>query len=253
MSKNKTKSTEWSIIICVIILITIGLFALYSASKSSDLEELRKQVVWIFVSIPFFIIAVRMDYNFLAKISIGLYLAFNVLLVAVLLTSSVNGASSWFAIGGASLQPSEFAKIAVILFLAYIMSRISDYDIDKPLNLLKIIAIGMIPIVLIVLQPDYGTAFAFIFIMTAMLFVSGVNRKYIIVAIVLAVILVPVLYMFVLPAHAKARIDVYLNPETDPRGAGYNIIQSKLAIGARQISRIRMGTGNANPTGISIS
>lgn len=252
MSKNKTKSTEWSIIICVIILITIGLFALYSASKSSDLEELKKQVVWIFISIPFFIIATKIDYNFLAKISIGLYLGFNVLLIIVLLTSSVNGASSWFAIKGISIQPSEFAKISAILFLAYIMSRMSDYDIDRPLNLLKIIAIGMVPIVLIVLQPDYGTAFAFIFIMVAMLFVSGLNRKYIIVAIVLAVILVPILYMFVLPEHAKARIDVYLNPETDPRGAGYNIIQSKLAIGARQISRTRMGTGNTNTIRIPI-
>ncbi len=253
MSKNKTKSTEWSIVICVIILITIGLFALYSASKSSDLEELKKQVVWIFISIPFFIIATRMDYNFLAKISIGLYLFFNVLLIVVLLTSSVNGASSWFAIGGVSIQPSEFAKIAVILFLAYIMSKMSDYDIDKPLHLLKIIAIGMIPVVLIVLQPDYGTAFAFIFIITAMLFVSGLNRRYIIVAIILAVILVPILYLFVLPNHAKARIDVYLNPETDPRGAGYNIIQSKLAIGARQTSWTWMGTRNTNTIRISVS
>ena len=82
------------------------------------------------------------------------------------------------------------------------------------------------------MQPDLGTATAYIFALIFILFVAGIDKRYIIVAITLVVILVPLLYMFVLPEHAKARIDVYLNPESDPRGDGYNIIQSKIAIGA---------------------
>ena len=82
------------------------------------------------------------------------------------------------------------------------------------------------------MQPDYGTATAYIFALIFILFVAGIDKRYIIVSITLVVILVPLLYLFVLPEHAKARIDVYLDPNKDPRGDGYNIIQSKIAIGA---------------------
>ncbi len=85
---------------------------------------------------------------------------------------------------------------------------------------------------LIALEPDYGTATSYIFGLIFILFVAGIDKRYIIVAITLVVILVPLLYLFVLPDHAKARIDVYLNPYSDPRGDGYNIIQSEIAIGA---------------------
>ena len=199
MNKNKFKSNEWSIIICTIILITIGLFALYSASKSSDLEDLKKQGAWVLISIPVLIIFTKINYNFLVKISIIFYLIAIGLLIVVLLTSSVNGATSWFAIGPISIQPSELSKIAFILFLANIMSKMQTDEINKFTNVLKIIAISIAPIILIVLQPDYGTAFAYIFAMVAILFVSGIDRKYIIVSIILVVILVPILYFFVLP------------------------------------------------------
>lgn len=88
------------------------------------------------------------------------------------------------------------------------------------------------PLFLIAMQPDLGTATAYVFGLIFILFVAGIDKRYIIVAITLVIILVPLLYFFVLPEHAKARIDVYLNPESDPRGDGYNIIQSKIAIGA---------------------
>lgn len=251
--KNKFKSTEWSIIICTIILITIGLFALYSASKSSELEDLRKQIIWLLISIPVLIIVINIDYNFLAKVSIAFYIASILLLIAVLLTSSVNGATSWFAIGPISIQPSEIAKIAFVLFLANVMAKFSTTETNKIINILKILGISIVPIILIVLQPDYGTAFAYIFALVSMLFVSGIDRKYIIISIILVVVLVPILYLFVLPEHAKARIDVYLNPELDPRGAGYNIIQSKLAIGAGGLFGLGWRTRYPNSTRIFIS
>lgn len=85
---------------------------------------------------------------------------------------------------------------------------------------------------LIIKQPDYGTAIAFVMALMLILFVAGIKKRYIIGGILLVVILLPVLYFFVLPEHAKTRIDVFLNPNLDPRGAGYNVIQSKLAIGS---------------------
>jgi len=125
-------------------------------------------------------------------------------------------------------------------------------EINRIWKLGLIILTLAIPVVIIIKQPDYGTAFAYVFAVIAMLFVSGIDRKYIIVSIILVVILVPLLYFFVLPYHAKARIDVYLNPELDPRGAGYNIIQSKLAIGAGRLFGLGWRTRNSNSIRISI-
>ena len=124
------------------------------------------------------------------------------------------------------------------------MSKFSKKEINNPLKLLMILGIAAIPIFLIILQPDYGTAMAYVFALLVMLYVAGIKKRYIISAIVLIIIALPVLYFFVLPEHAKLRIDVYLNPYLDPRGAGYNIIQSKLAIGAGRL----LGQGWMNGT-----
>ena len=235
MNKKYLKNTEWSILICTIILISIGLLALYSASKSSELGDLKKQVLWVIISIPVLIITTLVDYKIIAKLSIGFYILSIILLIAVLLTSAINGATSWFNIGTISIQPAELAKIAVVLFLANIMSKMSKEEINKPIKLAMILGIVLLPVVLIVLQPDYGTAMAYIVATVVMLYVSGIKKRYIITAFLLVIIAVPILYFFVLPEHAKLRIDVYLNPYLDPRGAGYNIIQSKLAIGAGKL------------------
>lgn len=244
MNKKQLKNVEWSILICTIILIAVGLFALGSASKSSDLEDLKKQAMWVVVSIPVFVITMLIDYRMIAKISIGFYIVSIVLLIVVLLTSAINGATSWFSIGPISIQPAEFAKIAVVLFLANIMSKMSKNEINKPLKLLMILGIAFLPIVLITLQPDYGTAMAYLVATVLMLYVAGLKKRYIITAILIVVIALPIMYFFVLPEHAKQRIDVYLNPYLDPRGAGYNIIQSKLAIGAGRL----LGQGWMNGT-----
>lgn len=235
MTTKRLKNTEWSILVCTVILIAVGLFALCSASKTSELEDLKKQAIWVVVSIPVLIITLLVDYRIMAKLSIGFYVISIVLLIAVLLTSAINGASSWFSIGPISIQPGEFAKIAVVLFLANIMSKMSKKEINRPLKLLMILAIALMPTLLIILQPDYGTAMAYVMAIVVMLYVAGIDKKYIITAVLILVISLPLLYFFVLPEHAKLRIDVYLNPYLDPRGAGYNIIQSKLAIGAGRL------------------
>ena len=110
-----------------------------------------------------------------------------------------------------------------------------EKKINSPINLLKIIAIVLVPVVLIAAEPDYGTAMAYIFGLVFILFTTGIDKRYIIIAITVVIVVVPLLYFFVLPEHAKARIDVYLNPYSDPRGDGYNIIQSEIAIGAGQL------------------
>lgn len=248
--KNKIlKNMEWMILICVFILIIIGCVALYSATLNTGGDELKKQLVWLAVSIPIMIITIFIDYEAIAKISPVVYGGMIILLICVLFTNPVNGATSWFNIGPASIQPAEFAKIFVVILVAYTISRIQKSgkaQISKPLKLLLVLILAGIPVFLIVLQPDYGTAIAFIIATVLMLFVAGINKKYIIISVLLAIIILPLLYIYVLPAHAKTRIDVYLNSELDPRGSGYNIIQSKLAIGSGQL--IGMGITKGNQT-----
>jgi len=235
MNKRQLKNAEWSILICTILLIIIGLFAQYSATLSSDLEAFKKQLTWLLISIPICIVIILIDYRTIAKCSLALYVTTLLLLVAVLFTSAVNGARSWFSIGPVSIQPGEFGKLAVVLFLATTICKLTKGDqkeINRPLKLVTIIGICLLPVLLIAIQPDYGTAISYVVALVFILFVAGIDKKYIIVSILLIIILLPLLYFFVLPEHAKSRIDVYLNPYIDPRGAGYNIIQSKLAIGA---------------------
>ena len=235
-----------------IILLAIGLVALFSATQNSDYEEFKKQIMWIGISIPVIVVVILVDYEILAKISPVIYGLSLISLVAVLFTEPINGATSWFNIGPFSFQPAEFAKIAVVLFMANVMVKLQQKGRDEINRFCKlgiILATVAVPTLLIIKQPDYGTALAFLVALIFMLYVAGINKKYIITAVLLVVILVPLAYLFILPDHAKARIDVYLNPNLDPRGDGYNIIQSKLAIGAGQIFGMGLFKGNQTQLG----
>lgn len=252
MRKRELKNMEWGILIVAIILSIIGIVALFSATQETEYDEFSKQIIWLVVSLIAMVIVMFIDYNLLLKASPVLYGLTIVLLIAVLFTKPVNGATSWFNIGAFSLQPGEFAKVIVILFLTYIITKIQrkgQEEINKPTRLLIILSALAVPVLLIVKQPDYGTALAFIVAMALMLFTSGIDKKYIIGIILLIVIAVPLLYNFVLPEHAKTRIDVFLNPESDPRGSGYNIIQSKLAIGAGGLTGMGLLKGNQTQLG----
>lgn len=234
--KNKIiKNIDWTIVFCVLVLITISCIELFSVTGSSNYTELIKQLIWFAISIPIVCIIVSIDYSTIANASKILYGIMLILLVGVMFTKPINGATSWYNIGSVSFQPSEFAKICVILSLSKAIVKVQGDDknqINRPLGLLRTIIVFMVPVFLIVLQPDYGTAIAFCLASAIMLIVSGLNKKYIITALLTVVIAVPLLYFFVLPAHAKTRIDVFLNPNLDPRGSGYNVLQSKLAIGS---------------------
>ncbi len=124
MNKKKLKNTEWKILIYVLLLLIMGLVALYSASTSTEYSEFKKQIMWIIAGVPVLSVMMFIDYKILARFSVIFYIISIVLLILVLLTESINGARSWFNIGGFSLQPGEIAKIAVMLFLANTISKL---------------------------------------------------------------------------------------------------------------------------------
>ena len=252
MRKRELKNVEWTILIVAIILCIIGLVALFSATNETEHDDFNKQCIWFVVSIIIMIGVMIIDYETLVKISPIFYGLFIILLIGVLFTPEINGATSWFDIGFFSFQPGEFAKIFVILFLALAISRIQErgkQEINRPTRLLILLAVLCIPVLLIIKQPDFGTAAAFIVAAALMIIAAGIDKKYIIATIILVIVSVPLIYNFILPEHAKQRIDIFLNPESDPRGAGYNIIQSKIAIGAGGLTGMGLLKGNQTQLG----
>lgn len=252
MKKRELKNMEWGLLVVAIILSIIGIIALFSATQETEYDEFKKQIIWFMISLVIMGVTLLINYETIVKFSPIFYGIGIVLLIAVLFTKPINGASSWFDIGFFSFQPGEFAKIFVILFLAFVIGKIQvryKEDINKPTRLLIIGATFAIPVLLIIKQPDYGTAIAFFVALAMMLITAGIDKRYIIGAMLIIVITIPILYQFVLPEHAKKRIDIFLNPETDPRGSGYNIIQSKLAIGAGGLTGMGLLKGNQTQLG----
>ena len=252
MRKRELKNVEWSILIIAIILCIIGLVALFSATNETEHADFNKQCIWFIVSLIIMVGIMIIDYETIVKASPILYGLFILLLIGVLFTPEINGATSWFDIGFFSFQPGEFAKIFVILFLALAINKIKErgkQEINRPTRLLILFAILGVPILLLIMQPDYGTAAAYIVGAALMIITAGIDKRYIIVTILLIVILIPGAYNFILPEHAKQRIDIFLHPEEDPRGAGYNIIQSKLAIGAGGLTGMGLLKGNQTQLG----
>lgn len=254
MNIKKLRKVEWWIPVCAIILCGIGLIALFSASYDSGLDEFKKQAVWMGISIGIMIVIMFIDYKVLIKLSPILYGIAIIALIAVLFTKPISGARSWFVIGNDlfSFQPAEMSKIFIILFLAYVITKIQRKgrdEINKISKLAIILLTIAVPVLLIIVEPDYGTATAYIVAFIVMIFVAGIDKKYIILAFAIVIISVPLIYNFVLPQHAKTRIDTFLHPESDPRGAGYNILQSKLAIGSGQITGMGILQGNQTQLG----
>lgn len=160
-----------------------------------------------------------------------------VLLLTVLLIGTgreETGSKSWIRFGPIGIQPSEFVKIGFIITFSKRVSDMGD-GINEPKNLLHLLAHLGVLLGLIMMQPDLGTAMVFIFIFAGIVFAAGLSYKYIVTAIGTVVGIIPIAWFFLLKDYQKNRIMVFFNPESDPLGAGYHVIQSKIAIGSGKI------------------
>ena len=183
MNKQFFKNLEWRVLICSLLLLAIGLFALYSATINKGLVDFTKQVRWFIVSIPFLLFFTFVDYNKILKYSAFFYIIFIGLLVGVLFTSPISGATSWYNLGEFSFQPSEIGKIFILMFIVATIVRLQykgKDEINKLYKLIISLIVAAIPIALIIRQPDYGTALAYIFAVIAILYVGGLRKRYII-------------------------------------------------------------------------
>lgn len=256
------KRVDWALFAAVLALSLYGLVMIYSATRAPEAAGLpppsqfvQKQIMWLLIGLGAFFITLLWEYEAIARWHVPVYVAVILLLLIVLeVGKSPTGAQSWIGLGGFRLQPSELAKIAVILSLAAFISRRADAISGAP-TLLRSLAIAGAPVLLVLLQPDFGTALVIIAIWFGALYLSGAQRRHLAAVFAAGLLLFALMWnVDRLPldrirpaplgkvlAHAclkdyqKRRLTIFLHPKSDPLGAGYHIIQSRLAIGSGKV------------------
>lgn len=233
--KKNFKLLDKRLLIYVLILVFYGLFVLNSAVHSLQGHHMRNQLTATFLGLSTILIILILDMDFIKKMYLPIYLICVVLLIAVRIIGVGDnwGARSWIALGPIQFQPSEFVKVGLILSLARFI-EIHHEKINDPLTLVKILIFAMIPVYLILREPDFGTAVVFMFFIGAMLFVAGLDFRYIFGALAAAIVSFPLLYLR-LSEIQKDRILNFLNPERDTSNTGLQAWRGRIAIGSGRL------------------
>ena len=278
MNKNIFERIDLLLLIVTIAVIISGLLAIFSATYTSGTDYFSKQLSFSIVGIVLMIVISFIPPRIIAKSSYIIYIISLILLALVLVFGKkISGSKSWFSMGGFGIQPSEFAKIATILALSNFLSQSEDgfRNVNRPVIFMKACAIVLLPVALIMKQPDMGTSLVFLSLILPVLFWVGLSpyvlfiiitpvivvlgaffgMNYFIAALVIIAIIlllfkrnvfvalcVVVLNLAIgfsfdslyhkLQPYQQNRIMAVFDPSTDPLGSGYNVIQSKVAIGS---------------------
>jgi rod shape determining protein RodA len=202
-----------------------------SAIGGSSYFYVKRQFLWMIIGYLFLIFMLFIDYHQVEKYSKTVYFVAIILLVMVIaFGKSTYGARRWLSIGPFDFQPSEFAKIALIIFLADFLNK-NRAKLDNFFYFLVPFAYTGILILLVFKQPDLGTSLVYLAILIIMLFAVGAKVKYLAAVFLVSFSSIPILWTF-LKSYQKNRIILFLSPNIDPLGGGYNVIQSKIAIGS---------------------
>ena len=236
---------DWTLFGAAMLLTLAGLAAIYSTSLGSgDFSNFWKQAVFAGAGMLLALLLPALDYRLLSGLARPLYVLAIGLLAAVLVFGSVvRGARSWFGFGGLGVQPVELVKLFLIVYLARFFS---DYA-RHPAGLKQIVGSGVAlagVFVLVLLQPDFGSALLLAAVWGALLLVSGIRRSHLIVIACLGLMTIAVSWLFVLKPYQKERVLAFADPAADPLGSGYNVAQSVIAIGSGGMFGKGLGFGS---------
>lgn len=225
--------TDRLMMFCAVMLALWGVLCIYSAGAGGSgrgLDLAMKQLAWLMVSVAAMLLVMMFGHNRLLEGAYPLYgLTLLLLLLTDLLAPKVKGAQSWLGVGGLRFQPSEFAKITIILMMSKFLSRYPPLDFKTFMAGLGVVSL---PVILVLIQPDAGSALVYLVISFGMLLAAGTPLRYLGGIAGIGAVSLPVLFMFVLKDYQKNRILVFIDPMRDPLGAGYNVIQSRIAVGS---------------------
>lgn len=237
MKRKALKKFDFVLFITVILLCAFGLLMIRSATLSLDtFKHVKSQSIATGIGIIAILLLVLLDYQFLGKLYIPIYIVCNLLLMAVLIFGFGEeqwGARSWLKIGPVIFQPAEFVKVGLVISLAKYIDNNKE-KINEPFTLLKVLVFAFFPVLLILKQPDAGTAMVFVFFIAIMLFIAEINWKYIGYALLAGLLSLPILW-FKLDIYQKNRFFNFLDPERDTSNTGYQAMQGKIAIGSGKV------------------
>ncbi|HVI51092.1 MAG TPA: rod shape-determining protein RodA [Candidatus Sulfotelmatobacter sp.] len=230
--REKLWHVSWSFVALITLVCCIGFFTLYSAANGSMEPWADRQMMRFLVGMAVMLAVSMVDIRSWMRWAYGLYAVALVLLVAVEAHGTVGmGAQRWIDLGFIQIQPSEIMKIAMVLALARYFHGASYQDVGRPLFLLPALVMVFLPVALVLKQPDLGTAMMLTMASGAIFFLAGVRLWKFGLLIAGAAGAVPVAWQF-MREYQRQRIITFLNPENDPLGSGYHILQSKIALGS---------------------
>lgn len=237
--KSPFAKTSIQFLLIIFLLTAIGIINFYSITHSSGphLSPIFwRQTLWTFIGIILFVCLSFIDYKFFLRIS-GLIYGVNVLFLILILFfgQSFHGAQRWLNLGWFSYQPAETMQLALILVLAHLFAKKPVHYIYGFKQIFPVFLLIIIPMALIICQPDLGTALLIGIQACTLICFLKITRNVVISLVVLILIISPAMWMFVLKDYQKDRILTFASSYKDPQGAGYNTIQSKIAIGSGRI------------------
>ena len=248
--ESKIKRFDFILLITTILLSIYGFIVINSATMSKAVGSqpfLKTQIIAFALGIGALLVLVLIDYDLYGNFYIPIYVLTNLLLLYTLINPveapEWGDVRSWIEIGGVVFQPSEIAKFGVIISLAKFID-INKENINHPIVLLKVLLFAFLPVALILMQPDLGTALVFMFFTAIMIYIAGIDRKYVLFFMIVGLILLIVgvsIFFQIMKDYTLGddfrfdRIVTFLYPELDPDDKGYHVIQSKTAIGSGMI------------------
>lgn len=236
ISRKLLRELDFTIIITTIIIVIFGALNIYSATHmKSGTHYLKSQLIWLVVGLFLTYIILIFDYSIIKSYTSIIYW-FGVFLLVLnripIFKSTVNGASSWIRIFGVQVQPSEFAKIGMIMMLAKLLSDMEG-NINNVKNFFKLTAYAAIPMILIIVQPDMGMTMVCFFIVLGIYFMAGLDLKIILGGLLGLTLLIVICWNSpLIEEYQKMRLISFLNPEKYEMSFGLQLIQSQIGIGS---------------------
>ena len=229
---QKIKEIDFVLVICIILLSTISLLVMYSTDGGEILYHTKSHFSKLAVFFPLMILIAFFNIKYWHTFAYLFYFIIILLLVWVSFFGlKASGSQRWMNLYLFVLQPSELMKIAIVLCLAKYYHRIKVENVNSLGNIVLVLSIITIPIIFVISQPDLGTAVLIALSGLIILWLGGVKVKYFVYSLITFLISLPFIISFLKP-YQKLRILTFLDPDRDPLGAGYQIIQSKIAIGS---------------------
>ena len=246
MAEKVFNRIDWKLVFFILPLVAAGLVTMKSFAPLENAGEFfNKQIIWALISFAVFFIFSFIDFRFLKRtnVLVFLFILFSLMLLTLFILGNVaRGAQSWFDFGGFSFQPADMMKLVLILILAKYFSR-RHVEIRSIKHIFISGFYALVPFILVLLQPDFGSAMIIFFIWLGMVLVSGISKQHLLLVFFAGAVIFASLWIFLFAPYQKARIASFINPLTDIQGSGYNAFQSTVAVGSGQILGKGLGFG----------